>query len=180
MSPLCGRTAPYHKPNFGGNQCAFFVKGNACANGLCPKENLTWEHRAAEIENPGRNMRQHRWGGGRRVSVVVAIAKSRPGFLERSYPKCTLSPTQCQTPPAPKGLPLLDPLSLIQRKRREHRSSNGHQRRTLPPVESKAGQRWKHQWKASVTRQWQKHCNLTACNLPGRLRVAVSGVWKQR
>jgi hypothetical protein len=22
----------------------------------------------------------------------------------------------------------------------------------------------------SVTRQWQKHCNLTACNLPGRLR----------
>ncbi len=73
MSPLCGRTAPYHKPNFGGNQCAFFVKGIACANRLCPKENLTWRRRvysreAAEIGNPDRRLR----------SLALALARTPP------------------------------------------------------------------------------------------------------
>jgi len=66
--------------------------------------------------------------------------------------------------------PLLDPLSLIQGKRREHRPSNAHQRRALPPVEAKA----ETSVETSVTRQWQKHCNLIACNLSGRLRVTAS------
>ena len=40
------------------------------------------------------------------------------------------------------------------------------------PINGARSPRWrtrrKHQWKTSVTRQWQKHCNLTACLCLGR------------
>ena len=93
MSPLCGLTAPYHKPNFGGNQYAFFVKGNACANGLCPKKNLTWEReyrrcreKCADRAGTGAEYTTASLGGATlaradlRVSVVVALfSMTKPG-----------------------------------------------------------------------------------------------------
>jgi len=51
-----------------------------------------------------------------------------------------------------------------------------------PSVEGKAGQRWKHRWKASMTRQCLKHRNLTACLCLGRQEDAWSlagcGEWQ--
>ncbi len=52
----------------------------------------------------------------------------------------------------------LNPLSLLQRKRREHRSSNGHQQRTLPPVESKAETSVETSGDTPMSETLQPHC----------------------
>ncbi len=108
----------------------------------------------ADSNLPGRLRGRGERGGRRGVETTVETAVMIQGRTHRKTMKRHR----------------LNPLSLLQRKRREHRSSNGHQQRTLPRRRA----RRKHRWKHPVTRQCQKHCNLTACNLSGRLRVAVS------
>jgi hypothetical protein len=94
--------------------------------------------------------RKHRWKYQRRSKVrntatsppAYALADSNlPGRLRGCGERGGLSKRGVETAVRIQGqahrktmkCPRLNPLSLLQGKRREHRSSNGHQRRTLPP-----------------------------------------------